>query len=99
MRLWEGGKTEAGREFHAEFTSERDERMKMLVNSCISEVDRIGMRESRKSCAARPREWGRHAVSSFIIVIIIVVAVVYNFIVTIIVVIYNTSSSVIMILI
>ena len=35
-----------------EFTSERDERMKMLVNSCISEVDRIGMRESRKSCAA-----------------------------------------------
>ena len=25
--------------------------MKMLVNSCISEVDRIGMKESRKSCA------------------------------------------------
>ncbi len=24
-----------------EFTSERDERMKMLINSCISEVDRI----------------------------------------------------------
>ena len=39
--------------------------MKMLVNSCISEVDRIGMREGRKSCAARPREWGRHAVSKF----------------------------------
>ena len=39
--------------------------MKMLVNSCISEVDRIGMRESRKSRAARPREWERHAVSKF----------------------------------
>ena len=41
-----------------EFTSERDERMKMLVSSRINEVDRIGMRESRKSCAARPREGG-----------------------------------------
>ena len=28
-------------------------------------MDRIGMRMSRKSCAARPREWGRHAVSKF----------------------------------
>ncbi len=37
----------------------------MLVNSCISKVDRIGMRGSRKSCAARPRERGRHAVSKF----------------------------------
>ncbi len=48
-----------------EFTSERDERMEMLVNSCISEVDRVGMREHRKSCAARPRKEGRHAVSKF----------------------------------
>ena len=48
-----------------EFTSRREERMKMLVNSCISEVDRIGMRKSRKSCAAWPREGGRHAVSKF----------------------------------
>ena len=48
-----------------EFTSKGDERMKMLVNSCISEVDRIGMRKSRKSCAARPQEGGRHAVSKF----------------------------------
>ena len=46
------------RERVPEFTSERDERMKMLVNSYISEVDRIGMRSSRKSCAARPREGG-----------------------------------------
>ena len=41
-----------------EFTSKRDERMKMLVNSRISKVDRIGMRKSRKSCATRPREGG-----------------------------------------
>ena len=39
--------------------------MKMLVNSCISEVDRIGVRESRESRVARPREGGRHAVSKF----------------------------------
>ena len=32
--------------------------MKMLVNSCISEVDRIGVRESRESRVARPREGG-----------------------------------------
>ena len=32
----EGGKTESGRERVPEFTSERDERMKMLVNSCIN---------------------------------------------------------------
>ena len=44
--MMESGKTESGRV--PEFTSERDEGMKMLVNSCISEVDRIGMRESRK---------------------------------------------------
>ena len=35
----------------------------MLVNSCIREVDRIGVRGRGKSCAARPREQGRHAVS------------------------------------
>ena len=28
-------------------------------------VDRIGMRRSKKSCAARPLEAGRHAVSKF----------------------------------
>ncbi len=39
--------------------------MKMQVNSCISEVDRIGMRGSRKSCAARSREGGKHAVRKF----------------------------------
>ena len=38
-----------------EFTSVRDERVKILVNSCIIKMDRIGIR-SRKSCAARPRE-------------------------------------------
>merc|ERR1712035_185319 len=43
-----------------EFTSERDEGMKMLVNSCIRELDRKGVRVSRKSGAARPPEVGRH---------------------------------------
>ena len=47
-----------------EFTSVRDERMKILVNSCIRKMDRIGMR-SRKSCAVNPREGGRHPVSKF----------------------------------
>ena len=36
---------------------------RILVNSCISEVDRTGVRGRSKSCAARPREQGRHAVS------------------------------------
>ena len=44
---------------------ERDKRMKTLVGSCISEVDRIRVRESRESRVARPWEWGRHAVSKF----------------------------------
>ena len=39
--------------------------MKMLVNSCIRELDRKGVRVSRKSGAARPPEGGRHAVSKF----------------------------------
>ena len=39
--------------------------MKMLVNSCIRELDRKGVRVSRKSGAARPPERGRHAVSKF----------------------------------
>ena len=48
-----------------EFTSERDEGVKILVNSCISEVDRIGMRVRGKTCAAGPREGGRQAGSQF----------------------------------
>ena len=47
-----------------EFTSVRDERV-ILVNSCIRKIDRIRMRRSAKSCAANPREVGRHAVSRF----------------------------------
>lgn len=39
--------------------------MKMLINSCISEVDRIGVRKSRKSSAVWPQEEGRHAMSKF----------------------------------
>ena len=37
--------------------------MKILVNSCIRKLDRIGMRRIRKTCAARLQE--RHAVSKF----------------------------------
>ena len=39
--------------------------MKILVDSCIRELDRIGMRMSRMSGAAGPPEEGRHAVSKF----------------------------------
>ena len=44
------------RERVPEFTRERDERLRMLVNSSIREVDRIGVRGRGKSCAARPQE-------------------------------------------
>ena len=37
--------------------------MRILVYSCIREVDRIGVRERRQCCVARLREEGRHAVS------------------------------------
>jgi len=39
--------------------------VKILVNSCIIEMDRIGVRINKKSCAAGPRKEGRHAVSKF----------------------------------
>ena len=39
--------------------------MKMLVNSCIRELDRKGVRVSRKSGAAKPPQGRRHAVSEF----------------------------------
>ena len=48
-----------------EFTSVRDEKLKILANSCISKMDRIGMRKSRKPCAVMPSEGWRHAVSKF----------------------------------
>ena len=43
----------------------RDERVKILVNFCIRKVNRIPVRRSRKSGAARPREWWKHAVRKF----------------------------------
>ena len=49
----------------SEFTSVRDKRVKILVNSCIRKMDIIGMSRSSKSCAARPWEVERHAVSKF----------------------------------
>ena len=39
--------------------------MKILVNSCIRKMDKIEMRRSRKLCATRPREEGKHKVSKF----------------------------------
>ena len=47
-----------------EFTRESDESLRILVNSCIREVDRIGVRGRSKSCAAKPREQGSHAVTN-----------------------------------
>ncbi len=52
----EGEKLKSGR--FPELTSERDERMKLVFNSCISEVDRRGMQGRRQFCAARPLEGG-----------------------------------------
>ena len=43
----------------------REERVKILVNSCIRKMDRIRMRKSRKFFSVRPREEGKHAVSKF----------------------------------
>ena len=34
-----------------------------MVNSCVRELDRIGVKGRRKSCEARPQEGRRHAVS------------------------------------
>ena len=45
--------------------SKRDEGVKILINSCIKKLDRIEMRVSGESCAARPWEGDRHAVSKF----------------------------------
>ena len=36
--------------------------MGVLVNSCIRELDIIGIRRKGKSCATRPQENGKHAV-------------------------------------
>ena len=43
----DGSKSSRFRKRVPEFTSERDEGMKILVNSCIREFDRIGVRENR----------------------------------------------------
>lgn len=43
-----------------EFTSGRNKRLKMLVNSCLRDLDSIGVSKSRKWSAAGPRE-GRKA--------------------------------------
>ncbi len=48
-----------------EYTSKRDEGVKILVNSNIIDLDSEGMSLSAKAGAARPQEGGRHAVSKF----------------------------------
>ena len=48
-----------------ESSSIRDERVKILVNSCIRKMDRIRIRKSRKFCVARPWDRWRHAISKF----------------------------------
>ena len=46
----------------SEFISVRDEEVKILVSSCYRKMYIIGMRRSRKPCAAKPQEGWRHAV-------------------------------------
>ena len=48
-----------------ELTSKRDERIAVLVNSCIRNLDRIGVSKRGEPSVARPPEEGRHAVSKF----------------------------------
>ena len=52
--------------------------MRVLVNSCISELDRIGMRGRRKPCAARVGEEGRHAVSKISRTVTMKIAIKYR---------------------
>lgn len=44
-------------------TCERDERMKMLVNSSIREFASTEMNFSRKYCKVKPQEGQRHLIS------------------------------------
>ncbi len=46
-------------------TSESNEGMKILVDSCMRGLDRIGVSKSGKSSSAIPQEGGRLAVSKF----------------------------------
>lgn len=45
--------------------SKRDEKIKILVNSCITGLGRILVNKRGKSSAAFLREEGRHAISKF----------------------------------
>ena len=49
--------------------------MKILVNSCIRKMDKIGMNRCRNSCVATPREGGRHALSKLSRVVSMKIAV------------------------
>ncbi len=48
-----------------EFTSNRDERLKVLVHSCIRSLDSIRVSLCRKTYTARPWEEVRHGGSMF----------------------------------
>lgn len=54
---------------------ERDDRMMILVNLCISEVDKIGLRVTRKCWAERVQEGERQEASKFIRVVTINIAI------------------------
>ena len=45
-----------------DFTTVRDEEVKILVNSCIRKMDRIRMRRGRKPCARQVRGKFKRAV-------------------------------------
>lgn len=48
-----------------EFTSDNDERLKMLASSCIRNLGNKGVSLKGRSSAARPLERWRHAASKF----------------------------------
>ena len=54
------------------------EGMKILVNFYIRGLDRIGVTASRKSCAAKPPERGRHTVSKLRGAISMKITIVYT---------------------
>ena len=49
--------------------------MRILINSCIRAVDRIGVRERRKPCAVRLQEDGSHTVSQIIAIFVMIIVV------------------------
>lgn len=57
----EGGYTGAGRVFQS--SREKDELVRILINSCMRNVGRTQVKQNRKSCSGKPLKERRHAVS------------------------------------